>query len=67
MKVKILVYQTGEGGFWATVPGIPGCVSEGGTLDEVKANITEALEACLGSETNPLPTEEQGQVYEIEV
>jgi predicted RNase H-like HicB family nuclease len=67
MKVKIRVYPTGEGGYWATVPGIPGCVSEGDTLDEVKANIAEALEACLGSETNPLSTEEQGELYEIEV
>jgi predicted RNase H-like HicB family nuclease len=67
MKVKILVYPTAEGGFWATVPGIPGCISEGDTLEEVKANITEALEACLGSETNPLPTEEQEQLHEIEV
>ncbi len=44
MKLKILIHPAEEGGFWAEVPALPGCVSEGDSLDEVMANIREAAE-----------------------
>lgn len=47
MKLKVFIYEAEEGGYWAKVPAIPGCVSQGETLDEVKANIVDALEGCL--------------------
>ena len=47
MKVKIIVHEAEEGGFWAEVPAIPGCVSQGETLDELDANIREAIVGCL--------------------
>ena len=47
MKLKVLIYEAGEGGYWAKVPAIPGCISQGETLEEVKANILDALEGCL--------------------
>lgn len=47
MKMKILIYEAEEGGYWAKVPAIPGCVGQGETLDEVKVNIMDALEGCL--------------------
>jgi predicted RNase H-like HicB family nuclease len=43
MQVKVVIHPDEDGGFWAEVPGFPGCVSEGETLDEVRANIREAL------------------------
>ena len=36
-----------EGGYWAEIPAMPGCVSEGDTLAEMKANIREAAEGWL--------------------
>ena len=47
MRLKALIYKAEEGGFWAKVPAIPGCVSQGETLEEVKVNIRDALEGCL--------------------
>jgi predicted RNase H-like HicB family nuclease len=47
MNLKVLIYKAEEGGYWAKVPAIPGCVSQGDTLEEVKANIVDALEGCL--------------------
>lgn len=47
MKLKILIHAAEEGGYWAQMPAIPGCVSQGETLEEVKANILDALEGCL--------------------
>ncbi len=36
MKVKVVVYESEDGGYWADVPGLPGCYGEGETLEEVK-------------------------------
>jgi predicted RNase H-like HicB family nuclease len=47
VKLRVLIYEAEEGGYWAKVPAIPGCVSQGETLEEVKANIVDALEGCL--------------------
>lgn len=47
MKFKVVIHKAEEGGFWAEVPGFPGCVSEGETLEEVRANIREALAGVL--------------------
>jgi predicted RNase H-like HicB family nuclease len=47
MKIKVIVHEAEEGGFWAEVPAIPGCATEGDTMDELLANIHEAIEGCL--------------------
>jgi predicted RNase H-like HicB family nuclease len=47
MKVKVIIRPAEGGGYWAEVPGFPGCVSEGDTLDEVRANIREAFEGVF--------------------
>ena len=47
MKLKAFIYEAEEGGYWAKVPAIPGCVSQGETLAEVKENLLDALEGCL--------------------
>lgn len=48
-RVTVLVHEAEEGetGFWAEVPELPGCVSQGETLDELKENIIEAIEAVI--------------------
>jgi predicted RNase H-like HicB family nuclease len=66
MKVKVRIYQAGEGGYWAKVPGMPGCVTEGETLEEVKKNIAEAMEGILAEEGEP-DSDEPSQVVELEV
>jgi predicted RNase H-like HicB family nuclease len=43
MVYKVLVHKAEEGGFWAEVPSLPGCVSEGETMEELRANIKEAI------------------------
>ena len=47
MKLKVVVHEAEEGGFWGEVPAIPGCASQGETLDELMANLHEAIEGCL--------------------
>ncbi len=43
----IVIHQEPEGGFWAEVPALPGCYSQGETIDELKANVREAIEGVL--------------------
>ncbi len=47
MKIKAIVHEAEEGGFWAEVPAIPGCATEGETMDELMRNLHEAIEGCL--------------------
>ncbi len=47
MDYTILIYQAEEGGFWSEVPALPGCYSQGETIDETLRNTKEAIEAHL--------------------
>lgn len=58
MKLKIIVHDAEEGGYWAEVPAIPGCASEGETMEELIRNIREAIEGCLSVE---LVGQDEGQ------
>ncbi len=68
MKFKAIVHTAEEGGYWAEVPALPGCFTEGETIDEVRANLREAIEGILDFEIKPSALEiEQSQIIEIEV
>jgi predicted RNase H-like HicB family nuclease len=47
MKVKVIIHEVEEGGYWAEVPAIPGCATQGDSFEELLANLHEAVEACL--------------------
>ena len=40
-------HEDAEGGFWAEVPALPGCYSQGESIDELKANVREAITGVL--------------------
>ena len=43
----VVIHEDPEGGFWAEVPALPGCYSQGETIDELKDNIREAISGVL--------------------
>jgi predicted RNase H-like HicB family nuclease len=47
MKIKVIVHEAEEGGYWAEVPAIPGCATQGETMEELLCNLNEAIEGCL--------------------
>jgi predicted RNase H-like HicB family nuclease len=47
MKIKVIVHDAEEGGYWAEVPAIPGCATQGETFEELLKNLYEAVEGCL--------------------
>lgn len=50
MEFQVVVHQAEEGGFWAEVPTLPGCASQGETLEELFQNLEQAVEGCLATE-----------------
>jgi len=47
MKIEAIIHKAEEGGYWAEVPALPGCVTQGETIKEVKKNIHEAAEGWM--------------------
>ncbi|MEI9814796.1 MAG: type II toxin-antitoxin system HicB family antitoxin [Acidobacteriota bacterium] len=64
MTIRAIVHKAEEGGFWAEVPSIPGCATQGETLDELRANLLEAIEGCLSVPVEPSGDAEE-QVIEL--
>ena len=47
MRLKVVIHDAEEGGYWAEVPSIPGCAMQGETFEELVKNLREAIEGCL--------------------
>ena len=43
MTIQAIAHPAEEGGYWAEVPALPGCFTEGDTLEELEANLMEAV------------------------
>ena len=68
MKLKVVIHDAEEGGYWAEVPAIPGCATEGDTFEELLANLYEAVEGCLAVEVEePKKTDGKSRMMEISV
>ena len=71
MKIKVVVHKAEEGGYWAEVPAIPGCATQGETFEELLVNLYEAVEGCLSVDLETIDTgdydEKDTKVIEIAV
>jgi predicted RNase H-like HicB family nuclease len=67
MKLKVVVHKAEEGGYWAEVPSIPGCSTQGDSFDELLSNIYEAVEGCLSVDIQHVAVSEEAKVMEIAV
>ena len=67
MKIKVIIHEAEEGGYWAEVPSIPGCATQGETFEELLQNLYEAVEGCLSVDVSPAQVNERDRVLEIAV
>ncbi|HEV2198243.1 MAG TPA: type II toxin-antitoxin system HicB family antitoxin [Bryobacteraceae bacterium] len=67
MTIRAIVHKAEEGGFWAEVPSIPGCATQGENMDELLANLREAITGCLAVPVDQPVTDPDSQVLEIAV
>ncbi|MEH2157610.1 type II toxin-antitoxin system HicB family antitoxin [Nostoc sp.] len=67
MKIRAIIHPAEEGGYWAEVPALPGCITEGDTIEEVMANLKDAIEGWLEVANSRNAIESTDQVVEIAV
>jgi predicted RNase H-like HicB family nuclease len=67
MKIKVVVHEAEEGGYWAEVPAIPGCATQGETFEELLTNLYEAIEGCLSVDIAEPKAGGKERVLEISV
>ena len=67
MKLKVVVHEAEEGGYWAEVPAIPGCATQGETFEELLQNLYEAVEGCLAVDVETPEDTDRDHVVEIAV
>lgn len=67
MKLKAIIHEAEEGGYWAKIPAIPGCATQGETFEELLTNLYEAVEACLSIDIEEIEADSTTRVMEIAV
>ena len=58
MKLKVIIHEAQEGGYWAEVPAITGCATQGETFDELLKHLYEAIEGCLSVDVQDIAEKE---------
>lgn len=67
MKIKVVVHEAEEGGYWAEVPAISGCATQGETFEELLQNLYEAIEGCLSVDLESVKTGDRDRVLDIAI
>lgn len=67
MKIKVIIHEAEEGGYWAEVPAIPGCATQGETMADLLENLYEAVEGCLSVDLESIPLKKTDKILEIAV
>ncbi len=67
MKLKVIIHEAEEGGYWAEVPAILGCATQGDTFEELISNLYEAVEACLSIDLEEVEISGKDKVMELAV
>jgi predicted RNase H-like HicB family nuclease len=67
MKLKVVIHQAEEGGYWAEVPAIPGCATQGESLPELIENVYDAVEGCLSIDMDTIQLDKTDRVMELAV
>ncbi|WP_319578177.1 type II toxin-antitoxin system HicB family antitoxin [uncultured Methanospirillum sp.] len=69
-EYTIIIHPAEEGGFWVEVPTLPGCFSQGESIEEAMRNVKEAIDLhieCLKEENEPVPIENDLIISRVQV
>jgi predicted RNase H-like HicB family nuclease len=67
MIIKAIVHKAEEGGFWAEVPALPGCLTQGETIEEIQQNLLEAIGLWFEAGEVAEESESGSQVLELAI
>ena len=65
MRIKAIVHPAEDGGFWAEMPALPGCVTQGETVEDIRLNLREAIEGWLEAGNADGASDLEGQIIEL--
>jgi predicted RNase H-like HicB family nuclease len=67
VQLKAIVHVAEEGGLWGEVPSIPGCASQGDTMEELLVNLHEAIVGCLSVDVASIRVGENDRVVDVAI
>jgi len=67
MKIKAIIHEAEEGGFWAEVPALPGCSTQGETLEELTENLKDAIALWLDVGEDEIESQSTDRILEVAV
>jgi predicted RNase H-like HicB family nuclease len=67
MKLKAIIHEAEEGGFWAEVPALPGCSTQGDTLEELTENLKDAIALWLDVGEDEIEPQSTDRILEVAV
>jgi len=67
MKIKAIIHEAEEGGFWAEVPALPGCSTQGETMEELTENLKDAIELWLDVGDDEIEPQSTDRILEVAV
>jgi predicted RNase H-like HicB family nuclease len=65
MKVKAIIHEAEEGGYWAEVPSLPGCVTQADNMEELRKNLHEAVELWVEAGEADISIEPKTTIMEV--
>lgn len=65
MQRKAILREAEDGGFWADLPSLTGCVTQADSLEELKGNLQEALALWLEAGEGEIVLEPQTRIMEV--
>jgi predicted RNase H-like HicB family nuclease len=65
MKIKAIIHEAEEGGFWAEVPALPGCSTQGDTLEELTENLKDAIALWLDVGEDEIEPQSTDRILEV--
>ena len=67
MNLRVVIHEEENGGYWAEVPSLPGCATEGDTYDELIANVKEAVQGWLLAGLSAFEADPNDRVIELAI
>lgn len=65
MSFRAIIHKADEGGYWAEVPALPGCVTQGERILEIEENLRDVIDLWLGAAPDIILESKNDKVMEL--
>lgn len=67
MKISVELYDAEDGTFRAVVPSIPGCTTQGASIEELTKNLFNTVEGCLGIDLEKVELDKNSEILKLDL